>query len=37
MKSRTRKGEPKTAFTKKVLTEYEKNLQVLPDAGDSDR
>jgi soluble lytic murein transglycosylase len=34
LKVRTTKGEPKTAFTKKVMKEYEKNLQVLPDAED---
>lgn len=28
----SRKGEPKTAFTQRVLKEYEKNLSVLPDA-----
>lgn len=32
LKNRTVKNEPKTAFTKKVLKKYEKNLQVLPDA-----
>jgi soluble lytic murein transglycosylase len=31
------KGEPKTAFTRRVLKEYEKNLSVLPDAGELDK
>jgi soluble lytic murein transglycosylase len=32
LRTRGSKGEPKTAFTKKVMKEYEKNLSVLPDA-----
>jgi soluble lytic murein transglycosylase len=36
-KSRTSKSEPKTAFTKRVLKEYEKNMNVLPDADMGDR
>ena len=31
------KGEPKTAFTRRVLKEYEKNLSVLPDSGELDK
>lgn len=31
------KGEPKTAFTKRVLKEYEKNLSILPDAEELDK
>jgi soluble lytic murein transglycosylase len=30
----SRKSEPKTAFTRRVLKEYEKNLSVLPDAAE---
>jgi len=37
LKSRTEKGEPKTAFTKKVMKGYERNLQVLPDIEDPDQ
>jgi soluble lytic murein transglycosylase len=37
IKSRTSKNEPKTAFTKRVLKEYEKNMSVLPDVDMSDK
>jgi len=30
-------GEPKTAFTRRVLKEYEKNLSVLPEADELDK
>jgi soluble lytic murein transglycosylase len=32
LRTRSSKSEPKTAFTKRVLKEYEKNMSVLPDA-----
>lgn len=31
------KGEPKTAFTRRVLKEYEQNLSVLPEADELDK
>ena len=36
LKKRTDKGEPRTAFTKKVMKKYENNMQVLPDIEDQD-
>ena len=37
MKARSAKGVPKTAFTKQVMKEYQKNLSILPDAEDTDK
>jgi soluble lytic murein transglycosylase len=37
MKERSSKGEPKTAFTKQVLKEYERNMSILPDAEVSEK
>ena len=34
VRARTSKKEPKTAYTKQVMEEYEKNLSVLPDANE---
>jgi hypothetical protein len=37
MKARqARKGEPKNAFTKRVLKEYRHNISVLPDMDESE-
>ncbi len=36
LRARTGKEAPKTAFTKRVMKEYEKNLSILPDADSED-